>query len=140
MKRSVLLFLLFFVAGSFIAGAQTAYYPTMVAWDAVTPELPSDTIEYEVYLWDSAGGDITSQPIESLSVLGTTTEAQIDVVLPHRSEWYMAVRTKATDALGTVAYSPLAYSTVPADCLDGQTFGFIMILVTVPQIHGLRVP
>ena len=85
-KLFVFLFLAVLVFGCI--SQEVIYYnstPTL-QWDAVTENvLPEHTITYGVYLWDTAGGDICTQPIENLTFFGMTS-ATYGAGLPLRAQ------------------------------------------------------
>jgi hypothetical protein len=135
--KRVLIFTFLLVAAC--AVGQQVYYestPTL-EWGAVTtdsegnPFLAGDTVEYEVLIWDMAQGDITLQPVASLSSLGTTSALSMQLSFPRRSEWAVAVRTQHTDGGGNVTYSDPAYSVVEVDTLSGP-FWYTPVLTWVP--------
>jgi len=143
MRRILLLTILFIAA---IGWAQTVYYestPTL-EWAQVTtdsegnPFLAGDIISYEVYVWDMADGDVTTQPIAALTLVGTTVETLLQLAFDYRSEWAAAVRTVHTDGGGNVTNSDLAYSVTEVDTLSGP-FWFSPVLTWVPmRPTGLR--
>lgn len=141
MKRLFLVALLALVALG--CGAQTIYYestPTL-QWDAVTTDdqgnqfLPGDTVEYEVYAWDMAGGDPTVQPVTSMSFLAVVMGTEYQLSFDYRADWAVAVRTKHTDGGGNIVYSDLAYSTVEGDTASGP-FVYTPVLTWVPLAPG----
>jgi hypothetical protein len=143
MKR--LLILAFLLVAALAVGQQVYYESTpTLEWDAVTtdsdgnPFLPGDTVEYDVYAWDMAQGDITLQPVTSLSLIGSTTATSLQLSFPYRSEWAVAVRTVHTDGGGNVTVSDPAYSVVEADTLSGP-FWYSPVLFWIPERPtGLR--
>ena len=146
MKRLLIAALFLALALGCVSAQETVYYestPTL-AWDAVTadsdgnPFLPGDTVEYEVYLWDYAGGDPTVQPVTALTYFGVTELTELALSFPYRSDWVVAVRTQHTDGGGTVTYSGLSYSTVAEDVAVGP-FVYVPQLQWVPMDPtGLR--
>ena len=123
--------------------AQQIFYeltPTL-EWEPVVtdsngdPFLAGDTVEYQVYTWDMAQGDITLQDVSTLRLIGTTDQTALQLSFPYRTEWAAAVRTKHTDAGGTVTYSPLAYSTVEAD-VASSPFWYSPVLIWLPARPG----
>lgn len=133
----VLLCLIAIIAGT--AGAQAYVYEQPVAWDAVAPELATDTIEYEVYAWPMSQGDPTLQTVDALTYLGTTSVPSFDVNTPYRESWAVCVRTKATDQGGTSVFSDFAYSVVEAD-VAVSTFVIIKVIMNIAAPSGLGVP
>ena len=77
--------------------------------------LPEDIISFEVYLWNTANGDITAQPIENLDYFGTTLNHEIILSFTNRYNWAVAVRARVTDGAGNTRESEIAYSTVSED-------------------------
>lgn len=121
MKKYLILILLLC---SFSAFAQEQIYynssPT-IEWDYSDtdangdPWLPEDIISFEVFLWDTAQGDITEQPVESLNYFGTTTAHEMQLSFANRYNWAVAVRSRVTDGDGNTEVSGMAYSTVNED-------------------------
>lgn len=137
MKRIAILALLLVAA---VAWSQdTIYYestPTL-EWDAVTtdsdgnPFLPTDTVEYEVYLWDMAGGDPTVQPITAFTLYETTAALSSLLAFDYRTEWACIVRVKHTDGGANVTYSDAAYSVVLEATATGP-FVYSPVLTWLP--------
>jgi hypothetical protein len=146
MKKLLITALLAIVVLGCATAQDAVYYestPTLM-WDAVTtdsdgnPFLPGDTVEYEVYLWDMANGDVTTQLVADLTLYETTTLTESVLSFPYRAEWVCAVRVRHTDGGGTVSYSELGYSTVVED-VALSPFSYVPILIFVPmQPSGLR--
>jgi hypothetical protein len=142
-KRLLIIALLLVAA---LAAGQQVYYestPTL-EWSAVTTDsdgnafLPGDAVEYEVYAWDMAQGDITLQPVTSLSLIGSTATTSLQLSFPYRSEWAVAVRSVHTDGGGNVTVSEPAYSVTEVDTLSGP-FWYSPVLTWVPmRPTGLR--
>lgn len=137
MKRLLILALLVGLAAC--VSAQTVYYQTAptLMWDAVTqdsngdPFLPTDTIEYEVYLWDHDQGDVTVQLPGALTFFGVTDQTELVLAFPYRATWDVAVRTKHTDAGANVVFSAFGYSTVLEDTATGP-FSYVPLLIWIP--------
>ena len=145
MKKFLFVALFLAIAFSCIAQEQVYYNSTpTIVWDAVThdadgnPFLPGDMIEYEVYGY--MGADIEEQPIENLTLLGTTTATELQITLDPRVAWYVAVRYKHTDGGGNVNYSPLAYSTEEVPVTQTGPFGYFPSLeaMNLDKVQGLR--
>ena len=121
MKRNWTLLVLLLVA--FAACGQTVVYKSQATlqWDAVTqdaagnPLLPTDVVEYEVYIYDYTVGVADPQIVGNLIAVGTTAALEQLIVFPYRSEWAAGVRTKLTDSGANVSYSALAWSYIIAD-------------------------
>ena len=122
------------------AAQEYVYYestPTL-EWDAVTSDdngdafLPGDVVEYEVYLFDAALGDITTQTVDALTYLATVSGTSTQLSFTYRSEWAVAVRTRHTDGGGNVALSGFAYSVVAEDTALGVPFVYAPVLQWVP--------
>ena len=119
--------------------AQDVFYETnpTLMWDAVTlddqgnPFLPTDVIEYEVYLFDHSLGDVTVQPVASLTLFELTALTESVLTFPYRATWDVAVRTRHTDAGANVVYSAFGYSTVLEDTAVGP-FSYVPLLIWIP--------
>jgi hypothetical protein len=132
MKRlmTVLFFALVVLA---CASSQTVYYKdrATLQWDAVTvdaagdPFLPTDVVEYEIYIYDHVVGVTNPQDVSQLTLIGTTPATQQLIVFPYRTSWVAGGRTKVTDAGGNVEYSPLAWSDVPTDAGPAGPFLYV---------------
>ncbi len=136
MRRTVILALLLVAA---LGSAQEPLVydlsgPPTLEWDAATgyatgdPFLATDTVEYEVYLWDLAGGAAETQPLSSLSYLATVSEPRVTVDVPYYSDWSVATRTVLTTAAGTVQHSELSYITRGEDTAAGVPFFYGWVL------------
>lgn len=79
------------------------------------PWLPEDIISFDVYLWNTADGDITAQPLASLNYFGTTTDKEMVLNFTNRYNWAVAVVAKVTGGDGVTRQSDIAYSTVSED-------------------------
>jgi len=95
-------------------------------WDAVEvdsagdPFLPTDIVEYEVYIYDHITGVTDPQDVSYLSFVGITSDTQMLIVFPYRTTWAAGARTKVTDEGGNVEYSNLAWSYISTDAgVDG---------------------
>ena len=118
MKR--LLVGILFLAVVFSACAQDVIYrnTATVQWDApVVDLLPGESLEYNVYLWDMAGGDPTLQPITNLIFVGrvATLELAIDMTLLTRLDYAVAVESVFIGADSVEVLGGVAYSTVNTD-------------------------
>jgi len=139
MKRLPFIVALLFIA--FGCAAQDAVYyestPTL-AWDPVTadangdPFLPTDSVEYEIYLWDMAGGDPTAQPISAFTLFAVTSDSSVQLSFDYRAEWACVLRTRLTDGGGNTVYSAPAYTTVEEDTASGP-FVYSPVLTWVPR-------
>lgn len=146
MKRILVSVLFLVVALGCVLGQDVVYYestPTL-AWDEVTTDsdgnafLPEDIIEYEVYLWDLANGDVTAQLPGALTFYETVAGTESVLAFPYRAEWVCAVRVRHTDGGGTVTYSEFGYSTVAED-VAVDPFVYIPVLTWIPSPPtGLR--
>ena len=105
------------------ASAQTVYYrdEATLQWDAVSvdaagdPFLPTDVVEYEIYIYDYIQGVPDPQNVAGLTLIGTTALTEQLIVFPYRTTWAAGGRTKVTDGGGNVEYSPLAWSYIATD-------------------------
>lgn len=110
------------------ASAQTVYYKDQATlqWDPVTvdaagdPLLPTDVVEYEIYIYDYLQGVADPQSPAELTFVMETPNAEALIVFPYRTTWAAGGRTKVTDEGGNVEYSPFAWSYVATDAgVDG---------------------
>lgn len=104
------------------ACGQTVLYRTsgVLEWDAVTtyegrPLLPGDSVAYEVYFYDSIIGVADPQNVALLTLMGTTSVAQLAFTMPYRTWWAAGVRTRMVDGGGTLIYSSIAWSYLAED-------------------------
>ncbi len=124
MKRLLLLAVL--LAAACVLPAQDVYYrdQATLQWDAVTtdaqgdPFLPSDVVEYEVYIYDYVAGVTDPQSTAELIYVGATAACELLVVFPHRTTWAAGVRVRLTDAGANVTYSALAWSYIAEDAVS----------------------
>jgi len=138
MKRAWLMLCLLLVA--FAACGQTVVYKSeaTLAWDAVTldtagdPLLPTDVVDYEVYVYDYTVGVADPQDVGQLTCIGTTAALEQLIVFPHRTVWAAGVRVRLTDGGSNVSYSALAWSYIEADA-DGVTGPFWYSPSGLPQ-------
>lgn len=93
-------------------------------WDAVTvdgagdPFLPTDVVEYEVYIYDYIAGVVDPQSTAELTYMGDTAVAELLIVFPHRTTWAAGVRVRLTDAGSNVTYSAFAWSYITGDAIS----------------------
>jgi len=117
---SIGLFLLFI---GVLACGQSVYYKNeaTLQWDAVTvdaagnPLLPTDTLTYEVYIYDYNAGVADPQSIGELTFIAGTPLLEQLIVFPYRTTWAAGVRTKLVDSGETTTYSPIAWCYIPED-------------------------
>jgi len=142
-KRLIFLTALVLVACALTA--QTVYYQdeATLAWDPVlldaqgTPWLSSDTVEYEVYVYDTGSGTPDPAVLTGWQYVGVTSTCELLMVFGYRTEWAAAVRVKVTDAGSNTSYSILAWSGNAADTQGGVPF-FYSPLPLLPSPAGLR--
>ena len=110
MKRALLILAAILLVAC-VGGAQEILYrdQATLMWDAVTDVLPEDTVEYEVYIYDSALV-ISDQIIANLIYVGTTQATELLIVFPERRNWYAGVRTKLTTGEPRTTYSAVSWS------------------------------
>ena len=121
MKKILILLLL--LLPSFLYSQTTIFYKLnpVLSWDTPAgyengdPFLPEDIISYEVFLWNTALGDIEDQAIENLNYFGTTLNNEITLSFPNRYNWAAAVRIRITDGDENTVVSDLAYTTNAED-------------------------
>lgn len=95
------------------------------------PLLPEDTVNFELYLWDQNNGEISEQPIDSLTSLGITTDLSYTLSFPYRSTWAVALRAVVIDGDGNTSESDFAYTTIQED-VALNPFVYAPILIYVP--------
>ena len=144
MKKALLVLLL--VLGIVTcASAQMVFYQdeATLLWDPVTtdaqgdPLLPTDVVEYEIYIYDYVEGVVDDQDVAQLTYMGTTSATELLIVFPYRTRWVAGGRTKVTDEGGNVDYSLLAWSTNVVDTGPDGPFLYSP-LPRVPSLTGLR--
>ena len=121
MKKIALILLLCLVA--FAACGQQVFYKNQATlqWDAVTtdsagnPFLPTDTVSYDVYIYDHVAGVADPQNPALLISIGNTSALEKLIVFPKRTTWAAGVRVKLTDSGANITTSPIAWSYIVAD-------------------------
>jgi hypothetical protein len=119
--KKLLVLILFLV--TVFACAQTVVYKTQATlqWSAVTqdstgaPFLPTDVVDYQVYIYNHSIGVSDPQNIAQLTYIGTTSALEQIIVFPSRTVWAAGVRVRLTDGGGHVSYSAIAWSYIVAD-------------------------
>jgi hypothetical protein len=112
-------------------------------WDAITtdangdPLLPEDTVEYEVYIYDSAL-TIDDQNVANLIAIGTTSLTEQLITFPSRRNWYAGVRAKLTDGSGYVTYSEIAWSYEEVPTVAVGPFVYQPLASVPEKPQGLR--
>lgn len=143
--KKLLLVMLLVLGMATCAGAQMVFYQdeATLLWDPVTtdasgdPLLPTDTVEYEIYIYDYVAGVTDNQDVAQLTYVGTTTDTQLLIVFPYRTRWVAGGRTKVTDEGGNVDCSLLAWSDNVLDTGPDGPFLYVP-LPRVPSLSGLR--
>jgi len=122
MKKILLIILLALIPSFVYAQVEILYNANPnLSWDSINefsngdPFLPEDIVSYEVFLWNTAMGNIEEQEIENLIYFGTTLNKQITLAFPNRYNWAAAVRVRVTDITGETVVSGLAYTTNTED-------------------------
>ena len=133
MKKVFLVLLMLFIVALSACG-QTVYYKNeaTLQWDAVTvdasgnPLLPTDTLTYEVYIYDYNLGVADPQSTGELTFITGTPLLEQLIVFPYRTTWAAGVRTKLVDSGETTTYSTIAWSYIPedADVVDTDQIEF----------------
>ena len=128
MKKVFLVLLMLFIVALTACG-QTVYYKNeaTLQWDAVmtdadgNPLLPTDTLTYEVYIYDYNAGVVDPQSTAELTFIDEVVALEKLIVFPHRTTWAAGVRTKLIDGDANITCSPLAWSyiTEDADVVSG---------------------
>lgn len=147
MKRFSLIFLVItFLLTAVTAHAQfnwvTANQGTF-AWDAVTQDgdgdaFPAGThVEYRSYYVNSIADPGKTNPI----LVEQTTLTESTVTFPGKGRyWVGCTAVLVDDSSGeALEVSVHVWSDVPADCLNGETFGF-QLFGLVPGPGNLRIP
>lgn len=138
-------FVIIFLFISVLSFSQEILYrdTATLQWDAVTTDingdalLPEDTVEYEVYIYDSAL-TIDDQNTVNLISVGTTSLTEQLITFPSRKNWYAGVRAKLTDGSGYVTYSEIIWSYEEAPVTSVGPFVY-QPLASVPAApEGLR--
>ena len=122
MKKICLLVLFVLFLGS-LAFGQSVYYKNeaTLQWDAVTvdaagnPLLTTDTLTYEVYIYDYNLGVADPQSTGDLTFITGTPLLEQLIVFPYRTTWAAGVRTKLVDSGETTTYSVIAWRYIPED-------------------------
>ena len=118
----------------------------VLMWDEVVlddegmPLLSTDTVEYDVYLYDSRLS-IDDQDTTNLYTVGRTAENEvtIDFGAMARAMYYAGVRVVVTDGTGSITESQIAWSYDPeVTALD--PFAYIPLggVLVLPLPSGLR--
>ena len=120
--RKVLSVALFLVVAFAACGQNVVYKDSAtLQWDVVAtdangdPLLPTDVVEYEVYIYDYTVGVANPQDTAQLTYIGITGALEQLVTFPHRTGWAAGVRAMVTDSGANVNYSLIAWSYIPAD-------------------------
>lgn len=99
-------------------------------WDAVTvdadgnPLLATDTITYEVYLYDYNTGVADPQNVAELTFIDEVAATELLIVFPYRTTWAAGVRTKLVDGDSNITYSVIAWSYIEEDA-DSESGPFL---------------
>lgn len=103
------------------------------------PWLPEDIISFDVYLWNTADGDITAQPLSNLNFFGTTTNKEIVLNFTNRYNWAVAVVARITGGDGVTRQSEIAYSTVSEDANNSPfVYAPNSSILPLPKVTDLR--
>lgn len=150
MRRWIAILVLLIVAASACyAQVDTVYYrdEAILAWNEMTedaegqPLLDTDTVVYEVYLYDSRLV-IDDQDVALLTFVGETLllEMEIDFGALPRVMYYAGVRARVEDGTGGVTYSDIAWSYDPVATDPTGPFAYIPLggVLVLPLPAGLR--
>lgn len=103
------------------------------------PWLPEDIISFDVYLWNTANGDITLQPLANLNYFGTTTNKEMILNFTNRYNWAVAVVAKITSGDGVTRESEIAYSTVAEDANNSPfVYAPNLSVLPLPKVTDLQ--
>ena len=146
--KKILFVVLFFILMLGATVAQEQVYYRVVAgleWNPVTeidghPLLPEDTMEYEVYAWDRAGGNVLTQPVENLIYITTVSKPTALVVFPYYAEWILGFRAKHTNGNNEITYSGISYTIeeVPVTQDGPFYYGLASGAIQLEKPTGLR--
>jgi hypothetical protein len=112
-------------------------------WDAVTVDSDGDSwpagthVEYTSYYVNSLADPIKANPI----VAEQTTLLESTVTFPGKGRYWVGVTAHLVDdgSGELLETSTFAWSDVPGNCLNGETFGF-QLFGLVPFPGNLRMP
>ena len=112
-------------------------------WDAITvdgdgdPFLPGTHVEYTSYYVNSLADPIKANPI----AVEQTTMIQSTVTFPGKGRFWVGVTGHLVDDSSgeLLATSQFAWSDVPGDCMNDETFGF-QIFALMPTPGNMRIP
>jgi hypothetical protein len=138
--RRILLVFLTLIAISCAGFAQEILYRDTATfmWDAITvdmngdPLLPTDVVEYDVWIDD--GSAIDNQDPLQLSYIGRTALTELLITFPTRVTWAAGVQAIVTPVGGPAVYSPIAWSTEAIPVTQTGPFYY------VPVLDGLDIP
>lgn len=110
---------------------------TTVGWDAVTTlsdgtPVPAEQISYKVYIAKLA--DKSDKVVAGDAVVNN----QYTITLNSEGKWYVGVSTVRTVNGVVIESSRIAWSDVPTDCENGETFG-IMLYLGPANVTKLRI-
>lgn len=149
MKKFSLVLVLVAIVLSFLTVNAHAQFNWVTAnqgtfeWDAITvdgegdPFLPGTHVEYTSYYVNSLADPIKANPI----AVEQTTMTQSVVTFPGKGRYWVGVTAHLVDdGSGEILEtSQFAWSDVPDDCLNGETFGF-QIFAIMPTPENMRIP
>ena len=112
-------------------------------WDAVPADGDGDPfpagmhVEYRSYYVNSIADPTKTNPIS----VEQTTALQSTVTFPAKGRYWVGVTANLVDdgSGEVVDTSDFAWSDVPGNCLNGETFGF-QLFATMPAPGGLNTP
>ena len=129
------------------ATAQQVFYKTeaTVLWDAVTldaqgnPLMPTDSISYQVYLYDDTIGVVDDQNPSLLINYGSAAVTEMLMIFPYRTIWNVGVRAVLTDGGGNISYSPTISWSYDAAVADPVAGPFVYSPLGLPEApEGLQ--
>lgn len=138
MKRTICVMVLLVMALGLWAQDVLYRDQATLQWDAVltdaqgTSWLPTDVIEYEVYLWDMGGGAPNTASVVGWDFIGITAATEMLMVFSYRAEWAAGVLVRVTDAGGNAQVSDLAWSGDAMDVQGGVPFMYVPLLQLAP--------
>jgi len=113
-------------------------------WNEVTvdlngdPLLPTDTVQYDVYLYDFDNPPVDIQDTALLTAMGRTSLTSMDITFPSRITWVAGVRVSVIDVDANETLSDIAWSTEPIPVTAVGPFTYVPVLDGLTSPQGLR--
>ena len=112
MKRFLILAVLVVILPVLACSQTVLYYDSGTHLTFSDDNIPDagDIIEYEIYGFETTGGDIRLQVVNNLVLLATVDSLPTPLLIPNDGIWALAGRIKKTTAYGEILYSGFIYS------------------------------